>query len=391
MTSLEEYMERMKDKQEHIYFMAGTGRQEVERSPFVERLLKKGYEVLYLVEAVDEYCIQSLPEFEGKKFQNVAKEGLKMDESEAAKERFTQLEEDYKEFLDWLKDEALKDKIEKAVVSERLTTSPCALVASQYGWSGNMEKIMTAQAYQKAQDPSQKWDQHFDIFSKHLHVCTRTCTWAHLNRFLGCSYYKNQKRTLEINPRHPLIRELRVRYEDDSEDRATKDLVSVLFNTAVVRSGYQLPNSIEFANEIETMLRLSMNIDLDEKVRHHWPVAFRVLWKTVELRAFLLQIEEWEDDVAEDDDEEEEYDDEEEVADDEQQDDVEVGTNQFSRKETFLKIILYRAYWGWELLDFQSRDPLTVFVFGILMWCLTPYYELVLSNVHLRLACFDFV
>ena len=131
---------------------------QVERSPFVERLLKKGYEVLFLVEAVDEYCIQSLPEFEGKKFQNVAKEGLKMDESEAAKERFTQLEDDYKEFLEWLKTDALKEKIEKAVISERLTTSPCALVASQYGWSGNMEKIMTAQAYQKAQDPSQRFE-----------------------------------------------------------------------------------------------------------------------------------------------------------------------------------------------------------------------------------------
>ena len=86
------------------------------------------------------------------------------------------------------------------------------------------------------------------------------------NLILCYSYYKNQKRTLELNPRHPLIRELKIRYEDDQEDKATKDLVSVLFNTAVVRSGYQLPNSVEFANEIETMLRLSMNIDLDEKV-----------------------------------------------------------------------------------------------------------------------------
>ena len=157
MTSLEEYMERMKEKQEHIYFVAGGSRDEVEKSPFVERLLKKGYEVLYLVEAVDEYCIQSLPEFEGKKFQNVAKEGIKLDDSEAAKERLEALEEDYKGLMDWLKETALSDKIEKAVLSERLTTSPCALVASQYGWSGNMEKIMTAQAYQKAKDPSQKY------------------------------------------------------------------------------------------------------------------------------------------------------------------------------------------------------------------------------------------
>ena len=151
-TSLAEYVERMKEKQEHIYFIAGTSRLEVERSPFVERLLKKGYEVLYLIEAVDEYCIQSLPEFEGKKFQNAAKEGLKLDESEKAKERREELVKEFEPMMNWLKDEALKDKIEKVVVTERLTTSPCALVASSFGWSGNMERIMKSQAYQKAND-----------------------------------------------------------------------------------------------------------------------------------------------------------------------------------------------------------------------------------------------
>lgn len=156
MTSLEEYLERMKEKQEHIYFMAGNSRDEVEQSPFVERLLKKGYEVLYLIEPVDEYCAQSLPEFEGKKFQNVAKEGLKLDNSEKAKERKEQLEKDFEPLINWMKEDALKDKIEKCTISERLTTSPCALVASSYGWSGNMERIMSAQAYQKAKDSSQE-------------------------------------------------------------------------------------------------------------------------------------------------------------------------------------------------------------------------------------------
>merc|ERR1740122_591474 len=72
-TSLAEYVERMKDKQEQIFYIAGQSEQEVTESPFVERLLKKGYEVLYLTEAVDEYAISALPEFESKKFQNVAK------------------------------------------------------------------------------------------------------------------------------------------------------------------------------------------------------------------------------------------------------------------------------------------------------------------------------
>ena len=110
-TSLQQYLERMKEKQEAIYFMAGSSREEVEKSPFVERLIKKGYEVLYLTEAVDEYAIQSLPEFEGKKFQNVAKEGVKLDDSEKAKERKEALEKEFDPLLKWLKEDALKDKV----------------------------------------------------------------------------------------------------------------------------------------------------------------------------------------------------------------------------------------------------------------------------------------
>lgn len=234
-TTLSDYMERMKEKQEHIYFMAGTSRQEVEKSPFVERLLKKGYEVLYLVEPVDEYCIQSLPEFEGKKFQNVAKEGLKIDQSEKAKEYKEQLEKDFEPLIKWLKDTALGDKIEKAVISERLSESPCALVASQFGWSGNMERIMKAQAYAKSQDPSQQ-------------------------------YYASQKKTLEVNPRHPLIKELKTRVETNPDDETAKDLAVVMFETATLRSGYSVPDSAEFAGRIERMLRVAMDVSLDEKV-----------------------------------------------------------------------------------------------------------------------------
>ena len=135
LTSLEEYVERMKEKQDHMYFMSAPSRKEAEASPFVERLLKKGYEVMYLVDPVDEYCVQNLPEFEGKKFQNVAKEGLQFgDEGEREKEKLEELQENFKPLTTWLKDTALKDIIDKAVVSNRLTDSPCALVASQYGW-----------------------------------------------------------------------------------------------------------------------------------------------------------------------------------------------------------------------------------------------------------------
>ncbi|WAR26035.1 ENPL-like protein [Mya arenaria] len=221
-TSLADYIERMKEKQEHIYFMAGTSRGEVEKSPFVERLLKKGYEVLYLTEPVDEYCIQSLPEFEGKKFQNVAKEGVKIDQSEKAKEYKEGLEKDFEPLMKWLKE-------------KRLTESPCALVASQYGWSGNMERIMKAQAYAKSQDPSQQ-------------------------------YYATQKKTLEINPRHPLIKELKTRIEANEEDDTAKDLAYVMFETATLRSGFNVPDSAAFATRIEKMLRHAMDVDLNAKV-----------------------------------------------------------------------------------------------------------------------------
>uniref|UniRef100_A0A672RTG9 Endoplasmin-like n=1 Tax=Sinocyclocheilus grahami TaxID=75366 RepID=A0A672RTG9_SINGR len=157
LSSLEQYVERMKEKQDKIYFMAGTSRTEAESSPFVEKLLKKGYEVVYLTEPVDEYCIQALPEFDGKRFQNVAKEGVKFDESDKAKEKREALEKDFEPLTTWMKEKALKDNIEKAVLSQRLTKSPCALVASQYGWSGNMERIMKAQAYQTGKDISTKY------------------------------------------------------------------------------------------------------------------------------------------------------------------------------------------------------------------------------------------
>ncbi|KAH9507959.1 hypothetical protein Btru_052459 [Bulinus truncatus] len=234
-TFLADYVERMKEKQEAIYFIAGTSREEVEKSPFVERLLKKGYEVLYLVEPVDEYCIQSLPEFEGKKFQNIAKEGLNLDISEKAKERKEQLEKEFKPLLDWLKDSALKDQIEKAAISERLTSSPCALVASQYGWSGNMERIMKSQAYAKQGDASNQ-------------------------------YYANQKKTLEINPRHPLVKELKTRVEADTEDETAKDLAKVLFDTATLRSGFSVKDSLEFAQRIERMMKMSMGLDINAPI-----------------------------------------------------------------------------------------------------------------------------
>lgn len=235
LTTLTQYVERMKEKQETIFYVAGTSRKEVETSPFVEGLLKKGYEVLYLTEPVDEYTIQAMPEFEGKKFQNVAKEGLKLNQGEKAKEAFEEIQKQFEPLTDWLKDKGLKDKIEKSVISERLTTSPSALVASSYGWSGNMERIMKSQAYAKANDPTQE-------------------------------FYATQKKIFEINPRHPVIKELLKRVETDAEDEKAISTAQLLFETATLRSGFALQDQVGFAERIESILRQSLDVSADEPV-----------------------------------------------------------------------------------------------------------------------------
>lgn len=291
-TSLEAYVERMKENQKNIFYMAGASRKDCENSPFVERLLKRGYEVLYLTEPVDEYTIQNLPEFDGKKFQNVAKEGLELDEPEAAKKYKEQQVKDFEPLTKFLAATLAAD-VEKAVISDRLTDSPAALVASQYGWSGNMQRIMTAQAYAKADD-----------FSN--------------------SFYATQKKTLEINPRHPLIKGMLERLkaheakveeagegEEVKPDPTLEDSAQVLLDTARLRSGFLLQDSVGFAQRIERMLRVNVGVDLDAKVEEE------------------PQFEEDKKEAADDEDEEGE----EEVADEEEGGDDEEGEAEAHAKD----------------------------------------------------------
>merc|ERR1712173_450140 len=236
LTSLSSYVERMKEKQEHIFYMAGSNVEEVKSSPFVERLLKKGYEVLYLTEAVDEYAISALPEFEGKKFQNVAKEGFSIDgDTDAAKARKAEVAEKFEPLTKWLGEDALKDHILRAETSERLVGSPCALITSKFGWTSNMQKIIQSQTHSKTQDMQR-------------------------------DYYLNQKKTLEVNPRHPLIKELLRRIEDNPADVSAKDMAVMMFNTATLRSGYPLKDTVNFAEHIETMMRKTLGVDVDEAI-----------------------------------------------------------------------------------------------------------------------------
>merc|ERR1712223_754895 len=237
MTSLAEYVERMKDMQESIFYAAGGSKEEVQNSPFVERLLKKGYEVLFLTEAVDEYAVSALPEFEGKKFQNVAKEGFNIDgDTDAAKQRKEATKERFDPLMKWLGEDALKDQILRAEVSERLVESPCVLVTSKFGWTGNMQKIIQSQTHSKSQDMQR-------------------------------DYYLNQKKTLEINTRHPIVKELLRRVEDNPADPTAKDIAVMMFNTATLRSGFPLRDTTSnFAQAIETMMRKTLGVDLDETI-----------------------------------------------------------------------------------------------------------------------------
>jgi len=267
LTSLAEYVERMKDKQESIFYVAGGSKEEVEQSPFVERLLSKGYEVLLLTEAVDEYAISALPEFEGKKFQNVAKEGFNIDgDTDAAKQRKEATKERFDPLIKWMGEDALKDQILRAEVSERLSGSPCILVTSKFGWTGNMQKIIQSQTHSKTQDMQR-------------------------------DYYLNQKKTLEINTRHPLIKELLRRVEDNPADPVAKDTAVMMFNTATLRSGFPLRDTTSnFAEAIETMMRKQLGVDLDEQV---------------EVEEDITDEEPPEDDDDEEEEEEDEEDDEE--------------------------------------------------------------------------------
>merc|ERR1712113_600880 len=268
LTSLAEYVERMKDKQEHIFYMAGANVEEVKSSPFVERLLKKGYEVLYLTEAVDEYAVSALPEFEGKKFQNVAKDGFSLEgDTEAAKARKEEMKGQFEPLIKWMGEDALKDHILRAEVSERLDASPCALITSRFGWTANMQRIIGSQTHSKTNDMQR-------------------------------DYYLNQKKALEINPRHPLIKELLRRVEDNPDDAIAKDMALMMFNTATLRSGYMLRDTVSFSNHIESMMRDTLGIDKDEGVEEEEEIV---------------------EDEPEDDDDDEDEEDEEEDEDDEEE------------------------------------------------------------------------
>merc|ERR1719378_1905530 len=194
-TSLEKYISRMKKGQKHIYYMSAESKEAAEKSPYLERFRKKGIEVLYYTDPIDEYAMPQLTEFKGFQFMGANKENLKFDDDEEDEKKIKKLAESHKKLTDWLK-ETLGSKVEKAVVSNRLLETPAIVVSSQYGWSTNMERIMKAQTMGN-QDRS--------------------------------SAMVSQK-TLEINPSHPIIRELKSRVESDDKDAEASDVAQTLFD-----------------------------------------------------------------------------------------------------------------------------------------------------------------
>merc|ERR1711872_91662 len=224
--SLGDYVARMKENQKDIYYITGESKDVVSTSSFVERLKKRGFEVIYMTEPIDEYVVQQLKEYEGKNLVSITKEGEeeKKDEeekkkTEADKEKFSGLCKVMKDILD--------KKIEKVVVSNRLVSSPCCIVTSQYGWTANMERIMKAQALRD------------------------TSTMG----------YMAAKKHLEINPDHSIIENLRQRAEADKNDKSVKDLVLLLFETALLSSGFSLEDPAVHAKRIHRMIKLGLGID----------------------------------------------------------------------------------------------------------------------------------
>merc|ERR1711884_676487 len=238
--SLDKYLDRMQETQESIYYMSGDSMDIMRKAPSLQIFQKKDLEVLMLDDHLDEPCLQKLADYEGKKFVSIQKADVKLDETEEEKKRFSKIKDMYKPLTDWWKDSltdltengAMKDagvKIEKVEISKRLTESPVVVVTSQFGYSAQQEKVMKAQAFQNK-------DQ--------------------LGMMSG-------RKTLEVNPNHPVVIDLLSKVKADKEDPAAKDTAQVLFQTALIESGYELADASALVNRVYRLMSKELGVDPD--------------------------------------------------------------------------------------------------------------------------------
>merc|ERR1711988_251287 len=242
--SLDKYLDRMQESQESIYYMSGESLEVMKKAPSLQVFQKKDIEVLMLSDHLDEPCIQKLADYEGKKFVSIQKADVKLDESEEEKKKFSKLKDMYKPLTDWWKERltdltekgAMKDagvKIEKVELSKRLTDSPVVVVTSQFGYSAQQEKIMKAQAFQNK-------DQ--------------------IGMMSG-------RKTLEVNANHPVVVDLLSKVKADKEDGAALDTAQVLFQTALIESGYEIADPSALVNRVYRLMSKELGMDPDAPMK----------------------------------------------------------------------------------------------------------------------------